>query len=190
MFDGTSVSNKLFIITVNNQFKLSQFFINRPGRIYYKFDYRGLDEQFVQEYLKDTLDDISVADDIAKKIDSAFKNSFTFDMLQSVVEEMNRYKISFAEAVSVLNIDVESVSIEFKMYKNSKLVGERSGVSSGDYWVFDRDEKDHVYFSDTDFSMYDADKNCAVFHRADYTIEMYTKRANSNTRSVFFDALV
>lgn len=196
MFDGTSVSNKLFVLTVNNEFKLNSFMFNRPGRIYYRFSYSGLESDFVSEYLTDNLNDKSLIPDILTKIDKIFSDTFTFDMLQATVEEMNRYNVGFQEALSVLNIDVDSMAYNAKLFKGTKLVGEKK-LNHFDHstteWVYDKAAEEHVYFSQADFSVMDVAKGCAVLKPSGskYTVELYTtgKQGGGRTKSFFFDAL-
>ena len=42
LFDGTYQSNKLFVLTANQTHKISDFILNRPGRVYYHFRYPGI----------------------------------------------------------------------------------------------------------------------------------------------------
>jgi hypothetical protein len=41
---------------VNDKFKVNQHMRNRPGRIFYMIEYKGLDKQFIREYCQDRLD--------------------------------------------------------------------------------------------------------------------------------------
>lgn len=102
LLDGVYDGKKLFVITCNDDGKLSQFLLNRPGRMYYNVKYEGMDEQAIREYCADKLND-------KKQIDSVYSLTqmfwrFNFDMLKALVEEMNRYKEPAKEAVKLLNI--------------------------------------------------------------------------------------
>lgn len=102
LFDGVFSSKKLFILTANNKHQISSFLLNRPGRVYYLFEYNGLSQEFILEYCEDNL---KAKEHIGKilAITSMFK-SFTFDMLQGLVEEMNRFNLSPDDALDGLNI--------------------------------------------------------------------------------------
>ena len=76
--------------------------INRPGRVFYHIEFTSISKEFIQEYCDDNLDDLDEVENIIK-LKSAIPK-FNFDMLQSLVEEMNRYKES---AIKYLNISIQ-----------------------------------------------------------------------------------
>lgn len=53
IMDGGTVHNKLFIFTVNDVHKVNEFLKNRPGRIYYDYEYSGLNDTFIEQFLND-----------------------------------------------------------------------------------------------------------------------------------------
>jgi hypothetical protein len=101
LLDGMMTSHKLFILTVNNKYRINENMKNRPGRIYYAIDYAGLEAEFIREYCEDNLNDKDQIDNVLK-ISALFK-AFNFDMLKALVEEMNRYKESAFDAIEWLN---------------------------------------------------------------------------------------
>lgn len=105
LLDGSFPSNKMYIFTVNDKWKLDPNMRNRPGRIFYSIDYKGLDENFVAEYCNDKLTNKEYVEQICRF--SALFENFNFDMLQALVEEMNRYGESPSEAIKLLNIKAE-----------------------------------------------------------------------------------
>lgn len=102
LLDGVFPSKKLFLLTVNNMAKVDQFMLNRPGRLFYSIQYEGLTRDFILEFCNDVLinKDHSVA---VANLASLFKH-FNFDMLQSLVEEMNRYGETPKQALDLLNV--------------------------------------------------------------------------------------
>lgn len=106
LLDGVFQSKKLFILTCNDQYKIDSHLRNRPGRIHYAFDFKGLDREFVKEYCQDRLDDKSRINEVAN-ISSLF-SAMNFDMLQSIVWEMNTYKESAPEVIECLNAKPEN----------------------------------------------------------------------------------
>ena len=78
---------------------------NRPGRIFYMIDYKGLDVNFIREYCEDNLKNKQHIDSIAN-ISTIF-DAFNFDMLKALVEEMNRYNETPQEALRMLNVKQE-----------------------------------------------------------------------------------
>jgi hypothetical protein len=105
LLDGIYPTNKLYVFTVNDKWKLDINMRNRPGRIFYSIDYKGIEEQFIREYCEDNLNDKSQIDHIVR-IKTLF-SAFNFDMLQALVEEMNRFNEDPFEAIRLLNIKPE-----------------------------------------------------------------------------------
>lgn len=102
LLDGVFISKKLFIMTANDKYLIDDHFMNRPGRIFYCIEYKGLDKAFVLEYAKDNLKDQSQLDKLERLSD--IFTSFNFDMLKALIEEMNRYNEGVVEALTMLNI--------------------------------------------------------------------------------------
>ena len=101
-FDGLFSAKKLFAVTVNDTYKVNAYFKNRPGRFMYRYNYVGLEDQFIQEYCEENLKDKT---QISKIITFAtIMGKFNFDMLKHVVEDMNRYGESIGEVLKHLNI--------------------------------------------------------------------------------------
>lgn len=105
LLDGTFGSKKLYAITCNDKYRVDYHMRNRPGRIYYMLDFKGLDAKFITEYCQDNLKNKS---HIAKicNIASLFAE-FNFDMLKALVEEMNRFNETPTEALAILNAKPE-----------------------------------------------------------------------------------
>ncbi len=105
LLDGVFPSKKLFIITCNDKWRVDQHMRNRPGRIFYMLDYKGLDINFIIEYCEDNLRNKDYIEKICN-ISSLF-GQFNFDMLKALVEEMNRYDEAPEEALRMLNAKPE-----------------------------------------------------------------------------------
>lgn len=105
LLDGVFPSKKLFVITCNDKWRVNEHMRNRPGRIYYMLDFKGLDADFIREYCEDVLEDKTHIEKIIS-IATLFEQ-FNFDMLKALVEEMNRYKETPQEALSMLNAKPE-----------------------------------------------------------------------------------
>lgn len=101
LMDGVYQTKKLFILTCNDKWRVNEHMKNRPGRIYYYLEFKGLEQEFIEEYCQDNLvnkDHIPTICNVASAFDS-----FNFDMLKSMVEEMNRYDESPQEVLEMLN---------------------------------------------------------------------------------------
>lgn len=102
ILDGTGSSDRLVILTVNQERYINTHMINRPGRLYYHIKYKGLTEAFIREYCADMLKNQEHVDKIVQL--STLFEEFNFDMLQAVVEELNRYGESVKEVIALLNV--------------------------------------------------------------------------------------
>lgn len=104
LLDGTGGYNKMFVLTKNAGF-ISEFFQNRPSRIFYTFNYEKIGLSTLEDFLERNLEDKRHTDDFMRLWDLAF--TLSFDVVQSVVEELNRYKdISFREAIETMGISM------------------------------------------------------------------------------------
>jgi hypothetical protein len=101
LLDGMMTSKKLFVLTVNNKYRVNEHMKNRPGRIFYALEFDGLEPEFIREYCEDNLNDKDEIENVLK-ISALFK-AFNFDMLKAMVEEMNRYKESAFDVIEMLN---------------------------------------------------------------------------------------
>lgn len=105
LLDGVYPSKKLFVITCNDKYRVNEHMKNRPGRIFYRLDYAGLETAFITEYCEDNLLNQSHIETITR-IAMTF-SQFNFDILKAMVEEMNRYDESPQEVMSILNAKPE-----------------------------------------------------------------------------------
>jgi hypothetical protein len=105
LLDGVFPSKKLFILTCNDKWRIDSHMRNRPGRIFYMMDFKGLDSDFIREYCMDNLNDKKHIEKICNI--AVLFNQFNFDMLKALVEEMNRYKENPEDALRMLNIKPE-----------------------------------------------------------------------------------
>lgn len=101
LLDGVFPSKKLFVLTCNDKYRIDSHMRNRPGRIFYMIDFKGLSTEFITEYCNDVLNDKSHIEKICS-ISSLF-SQFSFDMLKALVEEMNRYNEGPQESLRMLN---------------------------------------------------------------------------------------
>lgn len=102
LLDGTSSNSILFLFTGNERASLNYYINNRPGRIYYWIEFDNLEENFVKEYCEFNLNNKQHIDKLVQTLKVIDK--INFDMLQALVEEMNRYNESPVEALKMLNI--------------------------------------------------------------------------------------
>ena len=144
LLDGVYSTQKLFILTCNDRWRVDSHMRNRPGRIYYYFDFKGLEEEFIREYCRDNLNNKSHIDTLAN-IAGVF-SAFNFDMLKATVEEMNRYDESPQEALRVLNVRAEfdsGTAYDVKIYRGD----EEANRISPQLWTGTPLAKDDLEFS-------------------------------------------
>jgi hypothetical protein len=128
LLDGSFKSKKLYILTVNDTTKVNRYMTNRPGRLFYALEFRGLDKDFIKEYCDDKL--INKANTLGVIMASQFFWEFSFDMLQALVEEMNRYNENATQAMKMLNmrpLNSSSGTYEVHLYHNGKELNVRKG---------------------------------------------------------------
>ena len=120
-FDGTSVYRKLIIVTANNREGINEFFLNRPSRIRYVIDYKGLSYEFATEYLQQHLHSPEVVQEVLNELDLV--PSINFDLLRNVVEEVNLlYPTESVKAImSIINLKRDD---EDTMYYHMVLASE------------------------------------------------------------------
>ena len=138
LLDGVFASRKLFMLTCNNKWKVDTHMYNRPGRIFYLLEFGGLDEQFIVEYCQDNLKDTSYINQLCQ-IAKIFE-TFNFDMLQAVVEEMNRYNENPQDALRMLNIKPDSYKDNenrqdygLELFEDGRLV-DPDAIDGGNRW--------------------------------------------------------
>lgn len=103
MFDGLDNTKKMFIITCNKVYELSDYLINRPGRFHYHFKLTNPSQEEIREYLND-----NVLDEYKSKIEDIVTYSIitdmTYDWLRAITFELNQgYEVS--EIFEDLNIE-------------------------------------------------------------------------------------
>ena len=104
VFDSTSVYRKLIIVTANDREGINEFYLNRPSRIRYVIDYKGLSYEFATEYLQQHLHSPEVVQEVLNELDLV--PSINFDLLRNVVEEVNLlYPTESVKAImSIINL--------------------------------------------------------------------------------------
>ena len=89
LFDGVYNTKKLFVLTANDKYRVDSHLFNRPGRMYYYYEYAGLDEAFIRDYCEDNLVDKTKTNDFVNV--STLYDRFNFDTLAALVSEVNRF---------------------------------------------------------------------------------------------------
>ena len=178
LLDGVYPSKKLFILTCNNKYNLNEYLTNRPGRIFYSIEYKGLSNEFIKEYCEDNLLNQEHIDSIIR-LTSIF-SQFNFDMLKALVEEMNRYNESPHEALKILNVSpADSEYVNYSVNLKIMTDGILSEVTADKYWKGNPLSKTiSIDFTDKD-TLEDCQSEC-IFLPTDL------KSMNNNNSSLLF----
>lgn len=112
LLDGGISTNHLFILTCNTRLGLNNHLLNRPGRIYYSIEYKGLDEDFILSYCKDNKLSAEHTLEVIK-ISKLF-SEFNFDMLQALVEEHLRYGESIFDIMKFVNANPQNDVVTYQ----------------------------------------------------------------------------
>jgi len=106
LLDGVFTNQKLFILTCNDSWSINRHMKNRPGRIFYSIEYKGIEADFIREYCNDVLENKEHIESVVRL--AQLFSAFNFDMLKALVEEMNRYNEAPADAIRLLNAKPEN----------------------------------------------------------------------------------
>lgn len=181
LLDGVFPTKKLFLLTCNDKYRVDYHMRNRPGRIYYMLDFKGLDGVFIREYCEDNLEAKQYIDKIVTL--AGLFGEFNFDMLKALVEEMNRYGETPQEALRMLNIKPEFDSgsrYDVKVVYNGRDVTEDSNMKQFDGNPLRRDGIEFGFDTDPD------DDNADYKHVV-FTAETLTKVDAKTGMFVFED---
>lgn len=115
-FDGVSSTKRLCMITENYEWHINEFLRNRPGRMYYHFKYGKLDVTTIKEVCEIKLKTNRLNEILEIVATSA---EFSFDTLQAIIEESNRYpNETIATIVEDLNITITNgITTAYKISK-------------------------------------------------------------------------
>ena len=116
--DGGSVRKNriMFIITSNNEFKISEFLKNRPSRLKYFKKYEKMEDSVIKEIVSDLLEDQKFADDLIKNIPYIGLNT---DVLIQVIKEINTHKVPYTKFKDFFNFR-ETEERKFTLFSKGK----------------------------------------------------------------------
>lgn len=117
LFDGYSTQKKLYAITINNVYKLSEYMVNRPGRFHYHFRFPYPSETEIREYMNDKVDN-KYQSEITKVVRLAKRMKLNYDYLRAISFELNlgsTLKESL-EDLNILNINQQELEYTVEFY--------------------------------------------------------------------------
>jgi len=127
LFDGVSSGKRIIMLSENNSYDISHLYKDRPSRVYYAYRYEKIEKDMVKEYCEDNLVNKDFTSKILLLSDRSYE--FSFDILQSVVEECNRYPDEdFDEIIADLNISAAEDMSKFEIKEVVGYSGQVEGM--------------------------------------------------------------
>lgn len=102
MLDGLSNSKRLHLFTENDPNDISEYLINRPGRVHYHFKYNRLSNKVIEELCKDA----QLPEDITKELIalSSKIRVLSFDAIKCLIDEWKLHGGELEQLLNTLNI--------------------------------------------------------------------------------------
>lgn len=112
VLDGVFTLHMLAILTTNDETRLIDPLLNRPGRVFYRMHYAGLTPEFVREFATDHMRDATQVEELVRL---AGLISLNFDQMSAIIEEMNRYGEKLIDAIQFLNVEIDTGEVRFSI---------------------------------------------------------------------------
>lgn len=130
IMDGGYPTHYLYLLTCN-EMRISEFLVNRPGRIRYRKHYNNLSKEVIDEVIADSLKNKKHAKSVHN-----FLNKLgikTFDLLTAIIKDMNLYGEDANECGQHFNLDAEKNSYTVhELYEGKKIPFEDAYLSLKD----------------------------------------------------------
>lgn len=202
LLDGVFPTRKLFLLTCNDTDRIDSHMINRPGRLFYFLTFGGVSKEFILEYCQDNLKNKALAGQVVR-ISKLFLD-FNFDMLQSIVEEANRYDEKPLDAVKMLNIKPTRAGTNFsavvkrgnKVIANDEIYGDPYTETMRMSWFVHAKEpggggeRFNLRFGPSDMIRVDEEKGIYVYEKDDFTIVLTSDEADRRANKMDFYRLL
>lgn len=150
LFDGSSQRKRIYMITINDMYRVNEFMINRPGRFHYHFRFDYPESAEVITYLKDKVP-AEFHDQIESVVKFSRRIKLNYDCLRAIAFELSM-GTSFGDAIldlNILNLEEQRFNIEIQFEKEPTIL-------LTDYSLDLFKERDH-------FSFYGRGEELAVY---------------------------
>ena len=179
-FDGTSQNKRLHLITENNEYRIDEFFIDRPGRVYYHFRYDRIDQDVVTQYCNDRGLEPKITEEIVQATNKIL--GMSFDILSAIVNDYLQFKEPIQESLSILNVPYRLGTSQYHLvsYTNAynNVSSYRMEHRNGYFYVFyeytddDGDvRRDDVCFDDDEVR--DVEGQVYTFKNRDHVLKVF-----------------
>ncbi|QFZ20550.1 AAA family ATPase [Saccharothrix syringae] len=150
LFDGLSVTKRLYVLSVNDLVRVNEFMLNRPGRFHYHMRFAYPEPETVATYLHDQVPGIAAAQ-VDEVVEFSRKYDLNFDHLRAIAFELRRGE-PFAEVIGDLNIKRIERSGSVVEARITWPNGE-ADVLTGSIDLFDRDGAQSINDYDSEVSL-------------------------------------
>lgn len=126
LFDGVASGKKLFVVTCNELYQLSDYLVNRPGRFHYHFRFEYPNDAEIREYLTDKLE-AKYWPEIDAVVNFSHRVDLNYDCLRSIAFELSTGS-TFSEAIrdmNIVNINRVYYDIALSFDNRTVLIAER-----------------------------------------------------------------
>lgn len=106
MLDGLSNSKRLHLFTENSQDDITQYMINRPGRVHYHFKYNRLSNDIIKEFCEDSEVPKEVTEELLALVSKI--KVLSFDVVKCLIDEWKLYGGALEDLIHTLNITLLS----------------------------------------------------------------------------------
>lgn len=106
---GAANSHHLFLLTCNQTKNVSDYLLNRPSRIYYRKEYDSIPDDVVAEIIECELLNKSLKKEFNEVLDKM--PVVTYDILMSLLKEVNLYNQSPLECAKMMNFVSEKTFV-------------------------------------------------------------------------------
>lgn len=150
LFDGLSVTKRLYVLSVNHLGRVNEFMLNRPGRFHYHMRFAYPEPEIVATYLRDQVQGIA-EDQVDEVVDFSRRYDLNFDHLRAICFEL-RLGEPFAEVIGDLNIKRPDRTDSFVEARITWQDGD-TDVLTGRVDMFDRDGAQSINDFDVDLGL-------------------------------------
>lgn len=180
IMDGNFNTNIVFLFTCNEK-TISDFMVNRPGRIRYGKTYEDLDDSVVEDVIEDLLIDKSYKDSIYQFLEVI--NISTMDLLVSIINEINLFNEDALKCARHLNLRIEPSYYSItQIYEDNTRIP--CGIKRMNWNNNDDDDDDYYELYRTE--MPEGENNrYVVFRISEYNIETINRRVRVAKPKVF-----
>ena len=190
LFDGTLVSaKKLFIMSCNEEQKISRYMINRPGRIHYHIRFTNPGEEEIFEYCNDNII-TGRKEMIPEIVELSYRTAISYDILRAVCFEINNSTTNdFMSIIEDLNINggeylnyLLTLKIGAMTFEGTAMFDFARGAKEATAWLWEVKT-----VSDTDAEEHERGRIGVTFSISDGRIDSSDKTIVISGEDIFID---